>query len=116
MPSSSAANTMIDFQNDSSNLIADLQTNYTTLETAYNQTDPGNTARRNQLLDEMNSITATINATQQAQLGAYEVAINNDSQATSNKALQDTTLDVLDTQLQLCPTSILWQLKNTIKE
>ena len=28
-----------------------------------------------------------------------DVAINNDTQATTNKSLQDTTLDVLDTQM-----------------
>ncbi len=99
MPSDDA-NTMMDFQNDASTLLTQLQDNYTTLETAYNQTATTNPARRTQLLNEMNSITNTINATQQAQLGAYEVAINNDTQATSNKALQDTTLDVLDTQLE----------------
>ena len=99
MPSDDA-NTMMDFQNDASTLLTQLEDNYNTLETAYNQTDSTNTARRTQLLNEMNTITNTMNATQQAQLGAYEVAINNDTQATSNKALQDTTLDVLGTQLQ----------------
>jgi uncharacterized membrane protein YgcG len=50
-------------------------------------------------MNEMNSITNTMNSTQQAQLAAYEVAINNDSQATTNRGLQDTTLDVLGSQL-----------------
>ena len=99
MVNSDNANTMIDFQNDSSTLLTQLQDNYTTLETAYNQTATTNPTRRSQLLDKMNSITNTMNKTQQTQIAAYDVAINNDIQATTNKALQDATLDVLDTQL-----------------
>ena len=97
--SSDDANTMINFQNNASSLLTQLQDNYNTLETAYSQTDPSNTTRTTQLLNQMNTITNTMNSAQQAQLAAYDVAINNDTQATTNKSLQDTTLDVLDTQM-----------------